>query len=768
MIHHAFSMIDWVVLGAYFVVMMLIGAVYRSGREGIFDFFFARGEMPWWAVGLSLIATSVSASTFLGIPAEAYQFDLRLLQLNVGVPISIVLVCAVFIPFFRSSGATSAYEVLERRFDLKTRSIASILYIVHVLLRTGILIFGPSIMVSRLTGIDIRLIIVVVGISTIVYTAMGGIRAVIWTDVIQFFIFVAGAVLICLYVSLDVPGGTPAILHAADAVGKLRWFDGSWGLANPRNIWAAGFAYIALDLAIRATDQQFVQRYLCCADIAGSRLAAILSAVVGLFISILFFAVGVYLWVYYQAYPAALGNITDVNLVLPNYIASKLPLGVAGLLVAAIFAAAMSSISSAINALSNTATIDFYKRFGGAPERNLLFARAMTVVWGVLGIGFALYAASFGMNILELALSFTSLFTGALLGIFLLAVAVPRASGWGAFVGCIAGMAALAIATQGMHLPISWPWYPVISSATTVIVGWLVSFVAPRRAIALALCLSVAPFFAGCAKDLVTGKTTLNYFSLESEPQLGSQVLAAQKKSFVGKGKKMDAEADPVEYERLKRIVARLGAVSHYPGFPYEVHLADVDVVNAWCAPGGKVMVYTGLWNPKKGLVEKGNDDQLAAVLSHEIAHANARHITKAISREMTLATVGAVVQTAIAAGGSVEGANVFGDVFMSGMDLYIPSYSRKNELEADRLGLFYMAKAGYDPRAAVELWKKAAKRKKERATIFASHPVSGARARALEQYLPQAMVLYEEARAAGVGEERSAGRPEPRKARPR
>ena len=255
-------------------------------------------------------------------------------------------------------------------------------------------------------------------------------------------------------------------------------------------------------------------------------------------------------------------------------------------------------------------------------------------------------------------------------------------------------------------------------------------------------------FAGGCAKDLVTGKSTLNYYNLEQEPKLGKQVLLTQSKAIKQKGKKMDGSADAKEYERIKGIVARIAPHTHYPDFPYEVHLAAVDVPNAWCAPGGKMMVYTGLWDPKKGLVEKGNEEELAAVLAHEMAHANARHVTEAISQTMTMAIAGAAVQTAIAAGGSSQGANIFGEIFSDGMSLYIPSYSRKNEYEADRLGLLYMAKAGYDPQVAVRLWKKAAKHKKDMTTIFASHPSSGARARALQERLPAAMIIYEQAKA--------------------
>lgn len=290
---------------------------------------------------------------------------------------------------------------------------------------------------------------------------------------------------------------------------------------------------------------------------------------------------------------------------------------------------------------------------------------------------------------------------------------------------------------------------------------------ARRRQVALLFCAAAAALLtsAGCAKDLITGKSTLNYYSLESEPQIGKQVLGVQSQSIKAKGKRMDAEADPVEYDRLKRIVASLSKVSHYPNFPYEVHLADVDVVNAWCAPGGMVMVYTGLWDPKKGLVEKGNDDELAAVLAHEIAHATARHVTESISRNMTIAMAGAAVQGAIAAGGSSTGADLFGQIFSDGMNLYVPSYSRKNEREADYLGLMYMAKAGFDPRAAVELWKKAAKRKKDNASIYSSHPSNGSRAYELEKLLPEAMKVYEETLAhEGITKEKPAAPKQPKK----
>ena len=253
--------------------------------------------------------------------------------------------------------------------------------------------------------------------------------------------------------------------------------------------------------------------------------------------------------------------------------------------------------------------------------------------------------------------------------------------------------------------------------------------------------------FSACAKDVVTGKSTLNYYSLEGEPKLGTEVLRSQiqalRKEERGKEEKVDSKKNQAELQRIRRIVKDLAKVSHVPNFPYEVHLADVPVVNAWCAPGGKMMVYEGLWDKEKGLVEKGNEDQLAAVLGHEMAHATARHVTESISRNMTVLVAANVAYGAIAQG-SAEGADLFGQVFSEGFNIFVPSYSRKNEAEADKIGLFYMARAGYDPRAAVALWEKAAKTHKQPHSVYDSHPSNGERAAALKKYLPEALEIYQ------------------------
>lgn len=247
-----------------------------------------------------------------------------------------------------------------------------------------------------------------------------------------------------------------------------------------------------------------------------------------------------------------------------------------------------------------------------------------------------------------------------------------------------------------------------------------------------------------CAKDYVTGRSSYNWYKITDDIGLGQKVLGAQLQAFEGKEVKVDESADEAMLQRLQGIVNNLAEVSHLPDLPYEVHLADAPIVNAWCAPGGKIMVYSGLWDPQKGLVNKLSDDEIAAVLGHEMAHATARHVTESLSKNMTILLAGTVVSSAIQAGGSATGANVFEQFFSTGFNIYAPTYSRKNEMEADRIGLFYMAKAGYNPQFAVEVWQRAAKRRGDATSIFASHPPSGERAKQLAALLPQAMALYQ------------------------
>ncbi len=256
--------------------------------------------------------------------------------------------------------------------------------------------------------------------------------------------------------------------------------------------------------------------------------------------------------------------------------------------------------------------------------------------------------------------------------------------------------------------------------------------------------MAVAGALSGCAKDLVTGKKAYNWFAIGEDVKLGEQVIAAQLEAVKKKGKLTDAQADAEVYERIRKTALRIGAVSHYPSFPFEAHYVALDVVNAWCAPGGKVMVYSGLFDPKKGLVARDNEDELAAVLGHEIAHATARHVSESLSRNFTIMAVGQIAVSAIASSGAGTLQNAFNRAIVEGVNLYVPFYTRSNESEADRIGLMYMAKAGYNPKAAVDLWHRACKTRGDPHSLYASHPSTCQRAKDLEVLLPSALAEYE------------------------
>ena len=481
-----FTAIDWIVLVAYLLVSLFIGLWVSRGNKNLKEYMFGGGSMPWVAVGISLIATSVSATTFLGAPADVYGDDMTFLMFQIGALLSIFVVGYVFIPRFRTSGISSAYELFEVRFGSKSvRRLAAIFYCLHLLLRTGILLYAPSLVLAQILHIDLKLAIIVSAAVAIFYTWFGGIKAVIWTDVMQFVVFFGGGALVLLLIANAV-GGFGEMATLASEAGKTRWWNPSMDVSNARTLISAGFAYAVLEIAIRGCDQQFVQRYLSCKDVKAANRSSILSMVLGCAVSILFYWVGAALYVYYNiskvaTVPAGIGQ----NDVFPYFIVNGLPVGVTGLIVAAICAAAMSSLSGAINSLSNTSEHDFLGWDESAGMGGLKRAKIWTVIWGVLGVFFALFAATQQGSLLKNALFFTGLFTGPLLGMFLLAFFVKGLKSWQVITAVICGMISLVL-IQG--IPVfgvkavfggffSWPWMPFISMTTTIVVAVVLKFV---------------------------------------------------------------------------------------------------------------------------------------------------------------------------------------------------------------------------------------------------------------------------------------------------
>lgn len=474
-----FGFWDWAVVALYFAVMAGIGVHFSRRNRNLKDFMFGGGTMPWFAVGISLIATSVSASTFLGNPASVFAADMRLLMLNFGAIIALVIVGTVFIPRYRTSGVSSAYELLETRLSRPVRTLAAGLYSCHLLLRAGMLLFGPALILKAMLGIPIWASICVMAGGSVLYTYFGGIRAIAWTDVLQFSIFLGTGLLIIAYCVQGIGSLSETYRLAAEA-GKTRWFDATWDPSSARNIWSAGVAYVAFEVAIRGCDQQFVQRYLSTRDTRRANYSSIASVLLGICVGLVFFSVGASLYAYFEVkHVAPLPAGAQANEVLPYFIMNILPTGVKGLLGAAIMGEALSSLNSLYAALSNTTVTDFLRKKGEAAA-GLAEAKRWVLIWGAVATLVAFVVAGSSQSLLDTALFFTSLFIGPLLALFLLAFFRPGTPAKAVIPGALGGMAVLLLFLQipvlpaGMWTPVypvAWTWNPLISMTATLVIA---------------------------------------------------------------------------------------------------------------------------------------------------------------------------------------------------------------------------------------------------------------------------------------------------------
>jgi solute:Na+ symporter, SSS family len=500
-----FTAIDWLVIAAYFAVLAGIGVHFSRRNRNVADFMFGGGNMPWLAVGISLIATSISASTFLGNPAYTFANDMRLLMLGAGSIAAIFIIGAVFIPRYKAAGISSAYELLERRFSRPVRVLAAGLYSCHLLMRVGMLMYVPSLVIQKMTGLAPWACILIMAVGSIVYTYFGGIKAIAYTDVLQFSIFMGSGIMVVLFCAHAI-GGLGETFRLASEAGKTRWFDATFDPGLATNIWSAGLVYIVFEVAIRGCDQQFVQRYLACKSAREANLSSVTSVVLGLCVSLLFYSVGAVLYVYFKVKAVSpLPEGVDANSVFPYFIMNILPIGIKGLLGAAILGEAMSSLNSTYSALSNTTVVDFLRRKtsaktgakSGAPgdaesgTEGLGRARLWVVIWGALGTAMAFVCALGSKTILDKALFFTSLFTGPLLGLFLLAFFRPNLHPKAVLTAVVLAMATLLpflqipVLPEGMWKPLytfAWPWNPFISVTATLVYAHVLSLVWRREA----------------------------------------------------------------------------------------------------------------------------------------------------------------------------------------------------------------------------------------------------------------------------------------------
>lgn len=469
----SFTLIDYAIFVVYILGTALVGAAFGKKQKSTKDYFLGGRSIPWWAIGLSVMATQASAITFIGAPGWGYDGGLTRMTTFINVPLAMAFLIATIVPFFYKTEVYTAYEYLERRFDVKTRTLTAALFLIARGLATGVVLYAPALVLSVVTGMDVSVTIILMAVIAVSYTVLGGISAVIWTDVIQMVVLWVGAGLSVFVIFQDVPGGWGEVMTTAAQTGMLESLDFSFDLSVEYSIWAGVIGGFFLHAAYFGTDQSQIQRVLTSKSIRESKLSLVLSGVLMIPQMLLFLLIGVLLYIYYQY--AGDPNIENLNELFPRFVVNELPVGISGLIMAGVFAAAMSSLDSALNSLSAVSVRDFYSKFfkkNASEEHYLKASRYATVFWGIYATIFAFFAGNLG-PVIEAVNKVGSYFYGALLGVFILAIFTKRVNGTGAFIGVIAGMISVwAVTAFG---EISWLWNNFVGAVVAVVVGYLVS-----------------------------------------------------------------------------------------------------------------------------------------------------------------------------------------------------------------------------------------------------------------------------------------------------
>ena len=548
--------INWAVVAAYLGYVVWDGLRRTKGTVNIEGYFLANRNLPWWAVGLSVMATQLSAVTLIGTTGQGATDGLRFVQFYFGLPVAMVILGVTLVPFLHGAKVYTAYEYLERRFDAKTRSLTSFLFLMSRGMSAGTIIAAPAVVFSAIFGWDLTWSVALIGGPTVLYTVLGGVQAVTWADVKQMVVIVGALAAIVIVLLLRLPVPVDDALRVAGAAGRLNVFDFSFSLTETYTFWSGVLGGTFLMLSYFGTDQSQVQRYLTARSVDEARSSLLMSAYWKIPLQALVLLVGVLVFLFYtfergpllfnpahegqvrSAAPSeyaaleqryadagtrreqAARNVSaardagdgaaesralddfrsadadvngartealaraaevtgqpsrDVNYIIPRFVLDQLPIGLAGVFLAAVLAAAMSSIAAELNSLSTATVVDFYQRWFrpvASEAHYLTVSKLATAVWGAFACLVATYAATLG-SLIEVVNRFGSFFYGSILGVFLLAM-VPRARALGAFVGLIAGMVTVGAVSFGAP-SVSFLWHNVIGAVTVVGVGLVLS-----------------------------------------------------------------------------------------------------------------------------------------------------------------------------------------------------------------------------------------------------------------------------------------------------
>ncbi|QXD26130.1 sodium/solute symporter [Opitutia bacterium ISCC 51] len=478
----SFGTLNWITLIVYMCALILIGYYCARTTKTTDDFYVGGRSIPWWAAGMSIFGTTLSAITYLALPARVYGTSWSAILLNAGIIIVAPLIVYIYIPRLRQLNAVTAYQFLEDRFDLGLRLFGSASFIVFQLFRMGIVVFLPALALSAVTGFNLTLCIVLMGLIATVYTAFGGIKAVIWTDVIQVVVLIGGALLALGLIVTQLDGGFSALVSLGKESGKFEMPAIEWSWATDSFMVLILGAIFSNALVPYTSDQAVVQRYLTTSTEKEAQKAVWTNALLAIPASFIFSLMGIALFVFYKTNPDLLGPLQKNDQILPWFVANQMPAGLAGLVIAGVFAAAMSSLDSSMHSICTAVSNDFIKRFRDhwSDKDQLIFARKLVGFLGILGTVFALVLSSMDTgHIFDLLVSILGLIGSPLAGLFLLGLFIKRASHIHAWMGVSCSL--LAILYSKYFTDLNGLLYGLVGIGVCVGIGFLTSLIIPQK-----------------------------------------------------------------------------------------------------------------------------------------------------------------------------------------------------------------------------------------------------------------------------------------------
>ena len=480
------SGIDYLVIGAYLVAITAFGSWFARYQKTTRDYFLTDRSVPWWAICFTIVATETSTLTFIGIPAQTYTGNMTFLQLAMGYIIGRILVSVLFIPAYFRGELFTSYELLQRRFGTRVKTLSAVIFLMTRSLADGIRLFTTALVISIVTQVPVTWIVILLGAAMIVYTMRGGVSAVIWTDVVQMFVYIAGAGAIAMALLARIDGGWAEVVRVGSETGRFVFLDPSFDFTKPYTLWAGLLGGVALTLSTHGTDQYLVQRLLSARSQKEASAGLILSGFIVFAQFILFLLLGVMLFAFYQQSPPELSRPDQI---LPVFVVNELKNGLAGFIVAAIVAAALSP---SLNAMAATTVSDFYLPYvnpSADQTRQMRVSKQATVAWGIVQLAVAIGAQFMNRSVLDAGLAVLGFASGPVLGAFLLGTLAPSVRERDTFAGMIAGLIVVTtvwfnpprLAALGL-VPIAFTWYVLIGAVTTCTVALAARRLSPRTA----------------------------------------------------------------------------------------------------------------------------------------------------------------------------------------------------------------------------------------------------------------------------------------------